>query len=94
MSNVLGGWAIAPMKETKLPEQVASGFSAVTAENLLGARYVPVLYVGEQVVAGKNYMILCEQTLSTLNRERHLVEVIINQNPQNEWSLINIDRII
>lgn len=94
MSNTLGGWALGPMTEMGLPEQVATGFSAVTADMRLGAQYMPVLYVGEQVVAGKNYMILCEQTMFTLGGERHLVKMIINQSPENRWSLVHMERIV
>ena len=93
MSNTFGGWALGPMEAAMLPEQAATGFSTVAA-SILGAQYVPVLYVGEQVVAGKNYMILCVQTMSTLNGERHLVKMVINQNPQNQWSLVSVERIV
>ncbi|MCM1149341.1 MAG: hypothetical protein NC319_04545 [Butyricicoccus sp.] len=95
MSNSLaGGWKLEHMKPCDLPQQAATGFSAVAGSPIVGARYVPVLYVGTQIVAGTNYMILCEQTMSTLGQERHLVKMVINQSPENQWSLVSIERIV
>ena len=53
MAN-LGAWNVDEMKGCNLPQKVASAFTAVTGE-LVGADYMPVLYVGSQDVNGRNY---------------------------------------
>lgn len=93
MSNMLGGYELAQMDACGLPEVVASGFTKVT-QSMLGAKYVPVLYVGQQVVCGVNYMIICKQTLSTAGAEEHLVKMVINCAPDDDWSIVEITRIV
>ena len=60
-----GGWEIAGQElQAKLPEEVATAFSKAT-ETLTGTTLEPVAYVGSQVVAGTNYMVLCRATSAT-----------------------------
>ena len=57
-----GAWSINDQKiEAFLPEEVEKAFNKVT-ETLTGCGLEPVAYVGSQVVAGMNYMILCRAT--------------------------------
>lgn len=66
---VTGGWAIDDQDlQVKLPEDVEKAFKKAT-EALTGATLEPVAYVGSQVVAGTNYMVLCRATSSTENPE-------------------------
>lgn len=89
-----GGWKLAPMEACDLPQNVATGFTQVF-ENGEGAHYTPVLYCGTQAVNGTNHMIICHQTLVTLDRDEHLVKVIINGSPNGEkWTLVLIEQII
>ena len=74
---ILGGWNIDEMKSVNLPQKAASAFTAVTG-GLMGADYMPVLYVGTQQVNGTNYCILAVQTLTTAEPEKRLVKMIIN----------------
>lgn len=54
-----GAWTVSDQKtEVKLPEDVEKAFRKAT-ENITGSTLVPVSYIGSQVVAGMNYMILC-----------------------------------
>ena len=92
MSNLLGVWNLAEMQPVPLPEKVVSAFCEVTA-SLVGARYVPVLYCGEQLVHGVNYMIICEQTLVARGAPKHLVNMVINSSEQGS-SIVQIDVII
>ncbi len=86
-----GGWNLKEIS-CKLPVEVEKGFKEVT-EHLVGASYEPVLYVGSQVVAGINYMIICKQTLSDKDATEHLVKLVINIFNE-KWSIVSIDEII
>lgn len=61
---------------------------------LLGADYVPVLYVGKQVINGINYMIICKQTDAVSDALEHLVKIIINNAPTGEWALGSMKKIV
>lgn len=89
---MVGAWKIEKMQAAKLPEIVATGFAAVTSD-MVGASYLPVLYVGEQVVRGTNYMIICKQTLSDKSSAEHIVKMVINLF-ENTWSIVIIDTIV
>ena len=98
MPNVkTGGWELAGMRDCGLPEKVASGFSEVT-QGMVGAKYVPVLYVGTQVVHGMNHMIICKQTLAVEGAAEHLVKMVLNQNDDGsiagKWSVVSIEQIV
>lgn len=93
-----GAFKLAKMTPCALPEKVATGFSEVTG-SLVGATYMPVLYVGEQVVHGLNHMIICLQTLAVADAAEHLVKMVLNQNLDGgdivgKWSIVSIERIV
>lgn len=76
-SEIFGGWVIdEKMQACPMPEKVASAFSEAVI-NLQGAEYMPVLYVGQQLVSGMNYMIICKQTLITQNSTVDIVKMTI-----------------
>lgn len=58
---VSGGWTLAENDAAELPEEVQKAFDKA-AETLTGNDLKPVAFIAEQVVAGKNYMLLCEST--------------------------------
>ena len=99
MLNVkTGGWKLTEMQACDLPEPVASGFSEVT-QAMMGASYMPVLYVGTQVVHGMNHMIICKQTLAVQGATEHLVNMVLNQNVDDgsivgKWSVVSIEQIV
>lgn len=93
MGPVVGGWKLADMVACNLPENVATGFSKCL-QGMVGAKYVPVLYVGEQIVHGVNYMIICKQTLVTPNAPEHLVELVLNNSPSGDWSIVSVQQIV
>ncbi len=90
--SMAGEWKFVEMEPCNLPEQVATGFGSIFS-NMHGAKYVPVLYCGEQLVHGKNHMIICRQTLRTNPVKESLVKVVINQlEPMgNDWSVVGIE---
>lgn len=97
-NGIVGGWKLVEMQSCPLPEKVASGFTEVT-QGLLGARYVPVLYVGTQVVHGINHMLICKQTIAAQDAPEHLVKMVLNQNLDGgslvgKWSLVSIERMV
>lgn len=89
---VVGGWELVEMKACNLPEDVATGFSTVV-NSLVGAKYLPVLYAGKQVVHGVNHMIICEQTLAARDATKHLVKMVLND-MNGDWSIVSIEQIV
>ena len=59
-----GGWTISENKAAALPEEVQAAFDKAY-EQFTGSDLKPVAYIASQVVAGTNYMILCEETTVT-----------------------------
>ena len=86
---VLGGWNIDEMKSVNLPQKAQSAFTAVTG-GLVGAEYMPVLYVGSQLVNGTNYCILALQTIITGTPEKRLVKMIINVSSNGSASIVSV----
>ena len=67
--------------------------------SLVGASYVPVLYVGMQVVHGTNHMLICKQTLAAQGASERLVKMVLNQNCDDgsivgQWSVVSIEQIV
>lgn len=58
---VSGGWELVQHDEASLPEEVQLAWDKA-AESYTGDELKPVVYIASQVVAGVNYMILCETT--------------------------------
>lgn len=59
-SNVplCGGWTISTEGRAALPENVQTAFDTAVAD-LLGKSYTPLAFLASQVVAGRNYAVLC-----------------------------------
>ena len=57
---LMGGWAAA--EDATITDEVRALFDKAM-EGLVGANYVPVAYLGSQVVAGRNHAILCQATV-------------------------------
>ncbi len=75
----VGGFEIArDMTACKLPDEVQAAFDAVYGK-LIGCKYTPVLYCGQQVVSGRKYMIICKTTPAVRYPElaEELIKVII-----------------
>ena len=62
---VSGGWTVnEELSAVTLPDKVQKAFDSVVTE-LKGFTYLPVAYLGSQVVAGTNYAVLCRATPET-----------------------------
>ena len=62
--SVSGGWNLFDNEANALPEDVQASFDKAS-ETFTGSELEPVVYVASQVVAGTNYMILCEAATTT-----------------------------
>lgn len=104
MSNELngqfmGGWKFTPnLQACDLLDDVATGFGQIF-DHMVGATYVPLLYVGTQLVHGTNHMLICKQTLAVKDGLERLVCVVLNQNFDDgtilgQWSLVSIEPIV
>ena len=64
-TTTIGGWRVEiPEASNVLDENVQSAFDDAKAK-VVGVEYQPIAVLGEQVVAGKNYAILCYGKLAT-----------------------------
>ena len=61
---VSGGWELFDNKANTLPDDVQKAFDKAT-KTFTGSELKPVVYVASQVVAGTNYMVLCEAATTT-----------------------------
>jgi hypothetical protein len=59
--KMVGGWEDVIHEPAALPEEAQVAFSKATSE-LDGASYTPVALLSTQLVAGRNYCILCQIT--------------------------------
>lgn len=57
---MVGGWTASESPE--ITDEIKALFDKAM-ENLMGVNYVPVAYLGSQVVAGTNHCILCQATV-------------------------------
>ncbi len=93
MSIKVGGWNFDEFKGVRLPQKAASAFSAA-AEGLTGASYVPLLYVGTQVVNGTNYAFIALQTLILAEPKKRIVKLVINESSAGKYSIVSVTPII
>lgn len=82
-----GGWTPAedPTVTDEVKELLEKGL-----ENLVGVGYVPVAYLGSQVVAGTNHAILCQATAVVPDARPYFTIVYLYEDLQGKVSLMNI----
>ena len=85
----VGGWTLDDFKGGNLPQKVQTAFSAVTSD-LLGVQYVPLLYIGSQVVNGVNYCLIAQQSLVLSEPRKHIVKMIINESSDGTYKLVDV----
>lgn len=81
--KMVGAWEI--RMEENIPKPVRS-----ILKNLLGTEIDSIICLAEQIVAGKNYLILAKMRMSTLEQEESLVTVVVNLNPENKAKILSI----
>lgn len=80
LGGEFGGYEIVNAPANSLPQDVASAVGIVNS-GILGATYLPIWYVGKQVVNGINHFLICEQVRATKNTDRGIVGLVINIPP-------------
>lgn len=82
----------------KLPQKVASAFTRIF-ENMVGAEYSPLAYLGSKVVNGTNHVVLASQTLITGQDVHNVVLIVLNEKPNgavdgSDISLVQIENVL
>lgn len=85
-----GSWKI--NVTSGMPQKVATAFGKLS-EQLLGAEYQPIAYLGSQEVNGINHAVLAEQTVLAGKDTKNVVLIIFNEKGM-ECELVNIERVL
>lgn len=89
----LGSWKINVILNA-MPEKIATAVGKLS-EQLIGAEYTPIAYLGSQQVNGINHAVLAEQTILTGKDTKNVVVLIFNEKPNElEATLVNIERVV
>ena len=62
---------------TSMPQKAATAWGAV--DGLMGAKYLPLLYVGTQVVRGLNHWFIAQVTTVTAQPKKKIVKLAVNE---------------
>ena len=84
---IAGGYTDAASPE--VPDSVKSVFAKAT-ETLTGVGYEPVAYLGSQVVAGTNHLILCKATPTTAEPKSTYALVTLFEGLNGEAEITNV----
>ena len=85
--TLMGGWAVSDSIE--LTDDLMAVFDK-GMEELLGVDYVPVAYLGSQVVAGTNHCFLCKATVVYPGAEAVLALVYLYEDLEGNVSILEI----
>lgn len=89
---MLGSWKI-NVDVNGMPEKVATAVGKLN--ELVGAEYAPIAYLGSQVVHGINHAVLAEQTLICGKDVKNVVLVIFNEQANAiDLTLVSIERVV
>ena len=93
LDGLFGGIELVNKPASSLPQDLASAFAEVNG-GLLGATYVPIWYVGTQVVNGINHFLICKEIRITKEQKTCIVALVINIPPNsiggNGAKIVNI----
>ena len=88
-----GAWTI-NVNVKGMPQKVATAVGEL-ADQLIGAEYKPIAYLGSQIVNGTNHAVLAEQTIITGKDTTNVVVLIFNEKPNEmKATLVNIERVV
>ena len=82
-----GGWT--PAEDYTVTEERQAVFEK-GMEMLVGVRYVPVAYLGSQVVAGTNHVFLCQATVVYPDAQPYYVLIYLYEDLQGQVTILNI----
>lgn len=74
------------------PQKACTAWDTAMA-GLVGCTYQPLLYVGEQITKGRNYIFIAEKTTITATPFRNLAVVTINEFC-GEYHIVDIEILI
>jgi len=86
----LGGWNI--NVSDKMPQKVATAFGNLH-DQLLGAKYTFIAYLGSQSVNGVNHAVLAEQLVISGEDTKNVVVIIFNERGM-DCNVVNIERVV
>ena len=85
--GVVGGWTVA--EDPTVTEEIQA-LTDKGVEGLLGVHYVPIAYLGSQMVAGKNHAVLCQATVVYPDAKPSLVILYLYEDPEGNVQLLNV----
>lgn len=85
--SLVGGWTTSPSPE--ITEDLALLFEKGLSETV-GVSYVPVAYLGSQLVAGTNHCYLCQATVVYPDAQPYYALVYLYQALDGSVSLLNV----
>ena len=83
---VSGGWA--KCKDTAVTDEAKKALEKA-CETLAGATYNPVALLGTQIVAGTNYMLMCEMTATVPDAKTNYAIVTVYEDLEGKCEIIN-----
>ena len=90
---MVGSWNV-KINTNCMPQKVATAIGAL-AEQLMGAEYEPIAYLGSQVVNGTNHAVLAKQTILSGRDTTNVVVLIFNEKPNDmKATLVSIERVV
>ena len=87
---LMGGWT--PSASPEITEEIQAMFDKAM-EGLLGVSYVPVAYLGSQVVAGTNHCLLCQAAVVYPGASPYYVLLYLYENLEGQVSILQIARL-
>lgn len=76
------------------PQVVASALAEL-GDQLIGAEYEAIAYLGSQVVNGTNHAVLAKQTVLTGRDTENIVVLVFNEKPgEMKATLVSVDRVL
>ena len=86
----LGSWNV-NVATSAMPQKVATAVADLN--NMVGAEYRSIAYLGSQTVNGTNHAVLAEQTLVSGKDVKNIVVVIFRETPEG-ITLSSIERVV
>lgn len=86
----VGAWEINVSKDA-MPQKVASAVAALN--DMVGAEYKAIAYLGHQLANGVNHAVLAEQTIIAGKDTKNVVVLIFRETPEG-IALANIERVV
>ena len=85
--GVVGGWTVA--EDPTVTEEIQA-LTDKGVEGMLGVHYVPIAYLGSQMVAGQNHAVLCQATVVYPDAKPTLVILYLYEDPEGNVQLLNV----